>query len=116
MTPVDRMKARMRDPTIAKIARAFRQGAVEALLASNDTQCFTVEQYKDAYDKQWEKDGVPRVQIPRDLLWRDGIAEAHLQSLPDLVREIREGKRAAEDFFSSLGRGSTAVDKKKTVG
>lgn len=65
------------------MARAIREGVVSDLLAGNDAQCFTTNQYAEAYRKgSFASDLIPLT---------TELAEIHLRSLPDLVREVRPG-------------------------
>lgn len=77
----------------ASIARMLREDVVRKLLAGNDTQCFTTEQYKKAYREHSDK--VFRVKIPDRLDWLDVTAEMHLRGLSDIITEIRPGVWAA---------------------
>ena len=79
---------------VGTIARAFREGAVERCLKGNDTQCFTTEQYQDAYDEENDKAFRTKCMPNR---WANGLAEKHLRSLPDLVQEVRPGVWAAKE-------------------
>ncbi len=83
---------------VGSIARAFRQGTVEALLAGNDTGCFTTEQYAAEYIRQDHcslGDSPERRVREKDWWVKHHLAEKHLRSLPDLVREVKPGVWAA---------------------
>lgn len=76
------------------LARAARSGVIDALLAGNDTGCFTTEQYRAEYSRKmfphFDSDSL-------DLLWFHTKPESHLRSLPDLVREVSPGVWAAAE-------------------
>lgn len=86
---------------VSMMARAFRQGAVEKCLAGNDTGCFTTEQYQKAYDA--EGDRTFSKTAPVVSRWSPGLAETHLRSMPDMVREVSPGVWGA---VAIVGRGA----------
>jgi hypothetical protein len=70
--------------------REVRMTVVNSLLAGNDTQCFTTQQYREAYcrqthrrsrEKDWIKDRL-------DEMFTDGLATKHLRGLSDAVTEV----------------------------
>ena len=68
------------------LIRGLRLGTVSELLAGNDTQCFTTQQYAEAYLKSSSKGFkaiAHRVHGPDDAVW----ARMHLESLFDVVYE-----------------------------
>lgn len=78
---------------IVDLGRYQRRKTVKALLAGNDTGCFTTDQYIDAYARlNWGKDEEAG---RRCLRWpMDGgemLAVVHLRDLPKLVREVSPG-------------------------
>jgi hypothetical protein len=81
------------DALLGIIARAFREGAVRRCLSGNDTGCFTVEDYMRAYDgtERRKKD----IAECHGLTLSRELAVRHLQSLPDLVREVKPGTWSA---------------------
>ena len=76
------------------ITRAMREGVVRTLLAGNDAQCFSTEQYQEAYDRQDNKHRPVRALLWKTN-WTDGLAESHLRGMPDLVSEVSPGVWAA---------------------
>ena len=64
------------------IIREIRVGLVRKLLAGNDTQCFSTEQYRESYSKSTWGNGVER-------MIDHGLARAHLLGLPDVVEELK---------------------------
>ncbi len=68
---------------IGMLAMDMRRKAVVSLLAGNDTQCFSTEQYQRAYERESRTPG---------WCWRleDGLAKKHLLST-GLVREVKPG-------------------------
>lgn len=75
------------------IGKPRREAAIRSLLAGNDTQCFTTESYRLAYDRLSREEHERRVReygwvsqfVP--LMWSDGLAEMHLRT-SGLVREV----------------------------
>jgi hypothetical protein len=75
------------------IGKPRREAAIRGLLAGNDTQCFTTEAYRVAYDRLSREEHERRVRdygwlskfIP--LAWEPGLAEMHLRT-SGLVREV----------------------------
>lgn len=66
----------------------LRRSIVRSLLAGNDTQCFTTEQYKAAYEKETQR--ISKTSLP--VMWDaiPGGAARHLQST-GLVEEVETG-------------------------
>lgn len=73
--------------------RKIRLGVVRSLLAGNDTQCFTTQQYTDMYHKRCHsnKDWEIMKEMPGILAdWESGrVSRNHLESLSDVVREVK---------------------------
>ena len=86
------------DELFGMLAMHVRRKVVAALLAGNDTQCFTTEQYKAEYERQQP---MPAGYGRSDVYWRldptGDLARKHLLSLAELVREVRPGVWAAVD-------------------
>ncbi len=71
--------------------RPFRMKAVRSLLVGNDTQCFTTEQYRQAYmtcNPLPEREKI-LLCIPREELFTAAGARKHLTALFDVVREVQ---------------------------
>ena len=66
----------------------LRRSIVRSLLAGNDTQCFTTEQYMRAYEKETNR--ICKTSLP--VMWDaiPGGAAMHLQST-GLVEEVEAG-------------------------
>jgi hypothetical protein len=78
-------KSDVMDSIMGCMAMSMRRDAVRSLLAGNDTQAFTLEQYKNAYEKEWGPSRrFPEVRIT------DECAVMHLRSLGNL-REVSPG-------------------------
>ena len=73
------------------IVRVVRKAVVMELMAGNDVGCFSVDQYKIAYqkhiDRMSKKEGITQ----HEVYWADGWVEMHLRSLGLFVREVRPG-------------------------
>ncbi len=78
---------------IAQLGMASRRKVVRSLLAGNDTQCFTTQQYAEAYH---------RICHQNDMAHRDGwicylieLAPKHLRSVG--MREVKPGLWTVEE-------------------
>ncbi len=69
----------------AWLARTTRCDIISALLAGNDTQCFTTDDYRRRYTKRWITDMRLNYELSTEL------AEMHLRICRDVVREVRPG-------------------------
>ena len=74
------------DRFIGGFAIELRREAVRKLLAGNDTGCFTLDAYREAYRREWPS----RAELPSI-----EVAEMHLRGLFDMVKEVRPGVWAA---------------------
>lgn len=70
------------------IARGIRSEIAKGLLRGNDTCCFTTEQYKAAYNRRLDK-YLP--DVSDEHRWFYITPEAHLRSIPRVVREVAPG-------------------------
>lgn len=75
------------------VGRPRRAAAVRACLAGNDTQCFTTQLYRDAYDRIGRAEAATRFKcayVPPDWTAGGGLAEMHLRT-SGLVVETSPG-------------------------
>jgi hypothetical protein len=81
--PGQRPRSTTMDELFAMLAMDCRRKVVSSLMAGNDAGCFTTQQYLDAYVRVIDRE-TPSIM---DL----ALAEKHLRSLGDEVREVRPG-------------------------
>ena len=76
------------DSLIEQLHISLRERTIRGLLVGNDTGCFTVEQYTDAYLKHQKVDDQYKDGFRRWFL--SGLAERHLNGSPS-VQAVKPG-------------------------
>ena len=84
------------DKLMKLLSLKIRKDAIKALLAGNDTQCFTTQQYREAYCRQGCMNGTTPDFFDR-VIGHDW-ARNNLKELPSLVKEVKPDVWAAVEM------------------
>ena len=95
---------------ISQLAMSMRREAAQLLLAGNDLCCFTTAQYKAAYyrrENRTAEDAAYQAEIDdrySRVIGKDW-GRMHLESIPEVVREVKPDLWAARETVLTTGEG-----------
>ena len=87
----DRRRSDNMDYLFGLLAMDCRRQTAKSLLAGNDTQCFSTQQYLDTYIRDINKGDISLMNLV--------LARKHLESIPEIAVEVREDVWAGRDIM-----------------